>query len=144
MTTPYVLQPGGGRRFRNPVGGDLVFKLEGSRSGNATNVLETGAAPGEGPPLHFHEGQDEWLYVLSGTSRFRLDDGGRGAAARTVASDARRSRLMAVAELEGFIAAYHRALDAFFRGDREPAKSMYAHTAEARSSSQGIAGDECS
>jgi quercetin dioxygenase-like cupin family protein len=51
-----------------------VFKLEGAQSGDATNVLETEAAPGQGPPLHFHETQDEWLYVLTGTFRFRLED----------------------------------------------------------------------
>jgi quercetin dioxygenase-like cupin family protein len=71
---PFVLGPGQGTRVRNPVGGDLVFKLEGSQCGDATNVLETEAAPGEGPPLHFHETQDEWLYVLDGTFRFRLND----------------------------------------------------------------------
>jgi quercetin dioxygenase-like cupin family protein len=74
MPEPYVLEPGAGTRFRNPVGGDLVFKLESSECRNASNVLETEAAPGEGPPLHFHEQQDEWLYVLSGTFRFRLED----------------------------------------------------------------------
>jgi quercetin dioxygenase-like cupin family protein len=59
---------------RNPVGGDLVLKLEGSHCEGATTVLETEAAPGEGPPLHYHETQDEWLYVLDGTFRFRIDD----------------------------------------------------------------------
>jgi hypothetical protein len=57
----FVLGPGRGTRVRNPVGGDLVFKLEGSQCGDATNVLETEAAPGGGPPLHFHETQDAWL-----------------------------------------------------------------------------------
>jgi quercetin dioxygenase-like cupin family protein len=74
MLEPFVLEPGGGTQVRNPVGGNLVFKLGGSQSGGATNVLETSAAPAEGPPLHFHENQDEWLYVLSGTFRFRLED----------------------------------------------------------------------
>jgi hypothetical protein len=32
------------------------------------------AAPEEGPPLHFHELNDEWLYVLEGEMRFRLAD----------------------------------------------------------------------
>jgi quercetin dioxygenase-like cupin family protein len=71
---PFVLAPGEGTRVRNPVGGDLVLKLEGSHCENATTVLETEAAPGEGPPLHYHQAQDEWLYVLDGTFRFRIDD----------------------------------------------------------------------
>lgn len=70
---PYVLGPGEGTRLRNPVS-NLVFKLEGPQCGDATNVFEVEAAPGEGPPLHFHDSQDEWLYVLDGTFRFRIDD----------------------------------------------------------------------
>jgi oxalate decarboxylase/phosphoglucose isomerase-like protein (cupin superfamily) len=37
-------------------------------------VFESVAAPGEGPPLHFHQLQDEWLYVLEGEMRIRLAD----------------------------------------------------------------------
>jgi quercetin dioxygenase-like cupin family protein len=70
---PYVLGPGEGTRLRNPVS-DLVFKLRGSQCADATNVFEIEAAPGEGPPLHFHETQDEWLYVLDGPFRFRVAD----------------------------------------------------------------------
>jgi quercetin dioxygenase-like cupin family protein len=58
----------------NPVGGEIALKLEGSQCGHATTVLETEAAAGEGPPLHFHATQDEWLYVLDGYFRFRLGD----------------------------------------------------------------------
>jgi quercetin dioxygenase-like cupin family protein len=71
---PFVLEPREGTRVRNPVGGDLVFKLEAAQCGNATTVLETEAAPGEGPPLHLHPAQDEWLYVLDGSFRVRLGD----------------------------------------------------------------------
>jgi quercetin dioxygenase-like cupin family protein len=72
-TRPFVLRPGEGTRLRNPVS-DLVFKLEGPQCGDATNVFEVEAVPGEGPPLHFHDSQDEWLYVLDGTFRFRIND----------------------------------------------------------------------
>jgi quercetin dioxygenase-like cupin family protein len=65
--------PGEGTRLRNPIT-NLVFKLEASQCGDATNVFEIEAATGAGPPLHFHESQDEWLYVLDGTFRFRIDD----------------------------------------------------------------------
>lgn len=71
---PFVLGPKEGTRVRNPVGGELVFKLEGAQCAGATTVLETQAAPGEGPPLHVHDLQDEWLYVLDGAFRIRLDD----------------------------------------------------------------------
>jgi len=69
---PFFLGPGEGDAVRNPVGGPLVFKLASAQCGNATSVLESEAAPGEGPPLHFHEAEDEWLYVLEGTFRIRL------------------------------------------------------------------------
>jgi quercetin dioxygenase-like cupin family protein len=69
----YVLGPGQGARSRNPTS-EVVLKLRGARSGGATNVFEIEIAPGQGPPLHFHEAQDEWLYVLEGEFRFRLDD----------------------------------------------------------------------
>src|SRR5262245_15055360 len=71
---PFVLGPGEGAPVRNPVGGNLTFKLGSEQCGKVTSVLETEAAPGEGPPLHFHDSQDEWLYVLDGTFRFRLED----------------------------------------------------------------------
>lgn len=34
---------------------------------------------------------------------------------------------MAGPDLDSFLAEYHRALDAFFRGDPEPAKRLYSH-----------------
>jgi quercetin dioxygenase-like cupin family protein len=71
---PFALKPGAGTAVRNPVGGQLVFKLRGEQSNGAMTVIETVAAPGEGPPLHFHQLQDEWLYVLKGELRFRLGD----------------------------------------------------------------------
>ncbi len=71
---PFALAPGAGSSFRNPVGGQIVFKLRGEQSGGAMTVIETVAAPEEGPPLHFHQLNDEWLYVLKGEMRFRLAD----------------------------------------------------------------------
>ena len=71
---PFVLEPGAGTSVRNPVGGKLVFKLRGEQSNGAMTVFETMAAPDEGPPLHFHELNDEWLYVLEGEMRVRLAD----------------------------------------------------------------------
>src|SRR5919201_965948 len=35
---------------------------------------EGAAAPGEGPPLHSHANEDEFMYVLEGQLRFRLDE----------------------------------------------------------------------
>jgi quercetin dioxygenase-like cupin family protein len=71
---PFALGPGAGAGVRNPVGGRLVFKLVGEQSGGGMMVLESEPAPGEGPPLHVHQLQDEWIYVLAGEMRLRLGD----------------------------------------------------------------------
>src|SRR5713101_813599 len=71
---PFALEPGAGTSVLNPVGGRLVFKLRGEQSNGAMTVFETVAVPKEGPPLHFHQLQDEWLYVLEGEMRIRLGD----------------------------------------------------------------------
>ena len=71
---PFALGPGAGTSVRNPVGGQVIFKLRGEQSNGGMTVFETVAAPQEGPPLHMHQLQDEWLYVLKGEMRFQLDD----------------------------------------------------------------------
>lgn len=38
---------------------------------------------------------------------------------------------MAEPDLDSFVDEYHRALDAFFRGDPEPAKKLYSHGGDA-------------
>jgi quercetin dioxygenase-like cupin family protein len=70
---PFVLAAGEGARFPNPIS-DVVFKLQEAQCGHAANVFEIEVARGQGPPLHFHAAQDEWLYVLAGDFRFRIDD----------------------------------------------------------------------
>ena len=37
-------------------------------------MIEGVSAPGEGPPLHVHREQDEFIYTLDGTFRVRLGD----------------------------------------------------------------------
>jgi quercetin dioxygenase-like cupin family protein len=69
-----TLGPGEGVSVENPVGGSLTFKLRGQDTGGGLLVLETIAAAGEGPPLHSHANEDEYLYVLDGHFQFRLDD----------------------------------------------------------------------
>lgn len=71
---PFVLQPGAGPSVRNPLDAPLVFKLRGEQCDGAMTVIETQVPPQEGPPLHVHDSQDEWLYVLEGDVRVRLGD----------------------------------------------------------------------
>jgi quercetin dioxygenase-like cupin family protein len=77
MTTQmqaFTLRPGAGTTIRNPLGGPLTFKLRGEESNGAIMVLESQVPPGQGPPLHIHQHEDEWLYVLEGEMRFRIGD----------------------------------------------------------------------
>jgi quercetin dioxygenase-like cupin family protein len=69
----FVRAHGEGFSVENPVGGVLTFAITGDESAGAMTVIETIAAPGEGPPLHVHE-QDEFIRVLDGLFRVRLGD----------------------------------------------------------------------
>ena len=71
---PFHVAPGEGPSVENPTGGRLTFKAMGDETGGALTVVEATAAPGEGPPLHVHRGQDETIYVLNGRYRVRLGE----------------------------------------------------------------------
>jgi quercetin dioxygenase-like cupin family protein len=69
---PFSLVPGEGKSVGNPVGGVLTFKATSDQSGGGLTALDTVAAPGEGPPLHVHSNEDEFIYILEGTFRVKL------------------------------------------------------------------------
>jgi quercetin dioxygenase-like cupin family protein len=66
--------PGDGQTVANPAGGGLTCKARSGQTGGALTAWESTAAPGEGPPLHLHVNEDEFMYVLEGWLRFRLDE----------------------------------------------------------------------
>src|SRR3954447_6845233 len=71
---PFAVAPGEGLAVENPVGGVTTFKAMADASGGALTALAGVAAPGEGPPLHLHRGQDELIYTLDGQFRVRFGD----------------------------------------------------------------------
>jgi quercetin dioxygenase-like cupin family protein len=71
---PFVVAPGEGMTIQGPAGGPLTFKARGEQTDAALTVFENAIAPGDGPPLHTHAGEDESWYVLAGELRFRLGD----------------------------------------------------------------------
>jgi quercetin dioxygenase-like cupin family protein len=71
---PVALGPGEGATIEGPAGGPLTFKLRGEQTGGSLTAFENVIAPGDGPPLHTHDHEDEAWYVLAGTLRFRLAD----------------------------------------------------------------------
>jgi quercetin dioxygenase-like cupin family protein len=72
-TRPLVRRPAEGQAVFAPVG-RLTFKARGEETGGALTLFESVAPPGEGPPLHVHVNDDEFMYVLEGRLRFRLGD----------------------------------------------------------------------
>jgi quercetin dioxygenase-like cupin family protein len=64
--------PGDGERVRSPIGGDVTFVVTGDQSNGALTVLDVVAPPGEGPPLHVHNREDETAYILEGEFRWKL------------------------------------------------------------------------
>ena len=73
-TRPFALAPGDGTSVDNPTGGVTTFKAVSAQSGGGLTLIEGVSAPGEGPPLHVHRDQDEFIYTLDGTFRVRLGD----------------------------------------------------------------------
>jgi quercetin dioxygenase-like cupin family protein len=71
---PFALAPGEGTSVENPTGGLTTFKAVSDQSDGGLTAIEGVSAAGEGPPLHVHREQDEFIYMLDGTLRVRLGD----------------------------------------------------------------------
>jgi len=71
---PVNAGPGEGRTIAGPVGGPLTFKVTGAETGGALTAFENVIPPGQGPPLHTHDAEDEAWYVIEGRLRFRIAD----------------------------------------------------------------------
>jgi oxalate decarboxylase/phosphoglucose isomerase-like protein (cupin superfamily) len=79
---PIYLGADQGEVIDSPIGGQLVFKARGAQANGALTVFESVIPPGEGPPLHVHDGADEVIYVLEGMIRVRSSQGGGGGCVR--------------------------------------------------------------
>jgi hypothetical protein len=53
--------PGAGETIRSPIGGDVTFIARGQQTNGAFTVLDVSVPPGEGPPLHVHGREDEYV-----------------------------------------------------------------------------------
>lgn len=67
-----TLPPDAGERF-TIIGGGVRVLLDGESSGGRCCVFECPIPPGDGPPLHRHEREDELFYVLKGRFKFSVD-----------------------------------------------------------------------
>jgi len=49
-------------------------KISSHDTGGAYAVMEASTPPSSGPPLHLHQREDEWWYILEGNFLFEIDD----------------------------------------------------------------------
>jgi quercetin dioxygenase-like cupin family protein len=71
-TLPFCVAPGEGRSVR-AFGSEVVFHLTGEQTGGRYLLATIIAPPGDGPPLHFHENEDECFVVQEGRMSFYID-----------------------------------------------------------------------
>ncbi len=67
-----ALKPDQGERF-TIIGGSVRILIDGEASGGQCCVFECPVPPGDGPPLHVHEHEDELFYVVRGRFKFSID-----------------------------------------------------------------------
>jgi quercetin dioxygenase-like cupin family protein len=122
-----IAVPQGEGEARWFLGALCTIKASGDQTGGRAAVTENWAPRGHGSPLHVHQREDEWFYVLSGELTFWVDGrvttapegsfvfGPRGVPHTfTVTSD--EARFLLVVEPAG--------LDDFIRTLSEPADSL--------------------
>jgi quercetin dioxygenase-like cupin family protein len=69
---PLVVPPGQGRVVR-AFGSELTFHLTGEQTEGRQMLATILAPPGDGPPPHYHENEDETFLVQEGRMSFFLD-----------------------------------------------------------------------
>jgi len=68
--------PAGEARNGKPlpvVGDEVTIKIASRDTGGAFTVFEDVTPPRAGPPLHLHNVQDEWWYIVEGNYLFEVD-----------------------------------------------------------------------
>ena len=69
QTAPSVVMPGEAKTY-TAFGDQATFLLTGDQTGGRYTMFRYVVAPGGGPPLHRHDGEDEWFLVLEGRAEF--------------------------------------------------------------------------
>lgn len=67
-----TLSPSQGERF-TIIGGSVRLLMDGAASGGRCCIFEAPIPPGDGPPMHRHEREDELFFILEGRFKFSLD-----------------------------------------------------------------------
>lgn len=61
-----------------------LIRVPAADTNGAYSLVEIVSHPGDGTPLHIHQNEDEYLFVVEGTARFALGDKQFDAAAGTM------------------------------------------------------------
>ncbi len=69
---PVAVAPGAGKTV-SVIGNSITIKVHGRDTGGALSVVESTDAPGDGPPPHVHQREDETFCVLEGEYEFTCD-----------------------------------------------------------------------
>lgn len=70
---PQIVTPEDGEAIR-PFGLNMQIMLTTEQTGGAFSAIVAEHAPGEGPPPHFHRGQEEYVFVLEGRYEVTVGD----------------------------------------------------------------------
>lgn len=71
-STAITLTHSQGERF-DIIGGGIRILADGTSTGGQLCMFETPVPPGEGPPLHSHQREDELFFIIEGRFKFVLD-----------------------------------------------------------------------
>jgi quercetin dioxygenase-like cupin family protein len=69
---PVVVAAGAGKNV-SVIGNSITIKVHGRDTGGTLCVVESTDAPGDGPPPHVHQREDETFCVLEGEYEFMCD-----------------------------------------------------------------------
>jgi quercetin dioxygenase-like cupin family protein len=72
-TSALLRRPEDGQRVKGPVA-QLTYQARGVETAGAMTVIQTLAAPGEGPPLHVHANDHEFICVMEGRLRVKFGE----------------------------------------------------------------------
>ncbi len=71
---PAIVQTGHGKALDFGPAGVATVMLDGEQTGGTLSVIMSPTVPGDSPPLHVHEHDDELFLVVEGTISYFLDD----------------------------------------------------------------------
>jgi quercetin dioxygenase-like cupin family protein len=73
ITQPIILAPGTGRKI-TAFGDEIIVHLDGTQTGGQFTMFTSFVPPGGGPPIHYHNNEDEWFFPLEGRVEFYKDN----------------------------------------------------------------------